>query len=99
MGNRERSIQCALAGKPPDHAQTKGVHRLHGRTSATAVGAAPRGSTRLALEPAVLARWIPHLTPTEFERADDLITEMGAEEHPGRVGELNRRFHMTLWLS
>jgi DNA-binding GntR family transcriptional regulator len=37
------------------------------------------------------------LTLADLERADDLIAEMDREENPGRVGELNRRFHMTLY--
>lgn len=66
-------------------------------TEISAADAADIYAIRLALEPAVLERSIPHLTPAEFERADDFIAEMDAEEDPGRMGELNRRFHMTLY--
>lgn len=66
-------------------------------TEISAADAADIYAIRLALEPAVLERSIPHLTETDFERAGDLIAEMDAEEDPGRMGELNRRFHMTLY--
>ncbi|WP_029009426.1 GntR family transcriptional regulator [Azospirillum halopraeferens] len=66
-------------------------------TDISATDAADIYAIRLALEPAVLERSIPHLTRADFERAGDLIAEMDGEEDPGRMGELNRRFHMTLY--
>ncbi|PWC81731.1 GntR family transcriptional regulator [Azospirillum sp. TSH100] len=59
------------------------------------------GAIRAALEPAALRLSLPHLTADDFALAADLITEMDAEADPGRpgerMGELNRRFHMTLY--
>lgn len=66
-------------------------------TEISAADAADIYAIRLALEPAVLERSIPLLTQADFDRADDLIAEMDAEADPGRMGELNRRFHMTLY--
>ncbi len=66
-------------------------------TEISAGDAADIYAIRLALEPAVLERSIPHLSEADFARADDLIAEMDAEQDPGRMGELNRRFHMTLY--
>jgi DNA-binding GntR family transcriptional regulator len=66
-------------------------------TEISATDAADIYAIRLALEPAVLERSVPRLTLADLERADDLIAEMDREENPGRVGELNRRFHMTLY--
>lgn len=66
----------------------------------TEISAADAGDTyaiRMALEPATFERSIPHLTEADFERAEDLIAEMDSEQDPGRMGELNRRFHMTLY--
>lgn len=66
-------------------------------TEVSAADAADIYAIRIALEPAVLERSIPHLTEIDFERAGELISEMDREEDPGRMGELNRRFHMTLY--
>jgi len=66
-------------------------------TEISAADAADTYAIRMALEPAALALSIPHLTEVEFARAEDLIHDMDAEEGPGRMGELNRRFHMTLY--
>jgi DNA-binding GntR family transcriptional regulator len=66
-------------------------------TEISAADAADTYAIRLALEPAALTLSIPHLTDSAFGRADDLIREMDEEEDPGRMGELNRRFHMTLY--
>lgn len=66
----------------------------------TEISATDAGDTyaiRMALEPATFERSIPHLTEADFERAEDLIAEMDSELDPGRMGELNRRFHMTLY--
>lgn len=66
-------------------------------TEISAADAADIYAIRLALEPAVLERSIPFLTKNDFARADELIAEMDHEQDPGRMGELNRRFHMTLY--
>lgn len=55
------------------------------------------GAIRAALEPAALRLSLPHLTATDLDLAEELIAEMDAEADPGRMGELNRRFHMTLY--
>lgn len=52
---------------------------------------------RAALEPMALRLSLPRLTESDFAVAEDLIAEMDAEAEPGRMGELNRRFHMTLY--
>ncbi|MBP2232996.1 DNA-binding GntR family transcriptional regulator [Azospirillum agricola] len=52
---------------------------------------------RAALEPAALRLSLPRLTTDDFALAEELIGEMDAETDPGRMGELNRRFHMTLY--
>lgn len=40
---------------------------------------------------------IPRLTAEDFARARELVGEMDAEPESGRLGELNRRFHMSLY--
>lgn len=52
---------------------------------------------RAALEPQALRLSIPNLTEEDFEIAEELLAEIDQEEDPGRMGELNRRFHMTLY--
>ncbi|WP_336799992.1 GntR family transcriptional regulator [Kaistia sp. MMO-174] len=52
---------------------------------------------RAALEPQALRLSIPNLTEEDFEIAEDLLAEIDQEQDPGRMGELNRRFHMTLY--
>lgn len=52
---------------------------------------------RRALEPVAFARSIPHLTRDDLDRAEDLIADMDREPDHGRLGELNRRFHMSLY--
>jgi DNA-binding GntR family transcriptional regulator len=66
-------------------------------TEISAADAADTYAIRMALEPATLELAIPHLTEVDFQRAEDLIAEMDSEQDPGRMGELNRRFHMTLY--
>ncbi|MDE1147399.1 MAG: GntR family transcriptional regulator [Azospirillaceae bacterium] len=66
-------------------------------TEISAADAADTYAIRQALEPAALALSIPHLTEVDFQRAEDLIAEIDNEPDPGRMGELNRRFHMTLY--
>ncbi len=55
------------------------------------------GAIRAALEPAALRLSLPRLGPADFALAGELIAEMDVEADPGRMGELNRRFHMTLY--
>lgn len=52
---------------------------------------------RAALEPQALRHSIPHLTEQDFALAEEILTEIDQETDPGRMGELNRRFHMTLY--
>ncbi|MCR9072096.1 MAG: GntR family transcriptional regulator [Alphaproteobacteria bacterium] len=52
---------------------------------------------RRALEPVAFARSIPHLTREDLDRAEDLVDDMDREPDHGRLGELNRRFHMSLY--
>ncbi|WP_245557292.1 GntR family transcriptional regulator [Kaistia granuli] len=52
---------------------------------------------RAALEPQALRHSIPHLSETDFDLAEELLAEIDQETDPGRMGELNRRFHMTLY--
>ncbi len=59
--------------------------------------AADISAIRAALEPAALRASVPHLTAGDLDLAADLLAEMDAETDPGRMGELNRRFHMTLY--
>lgn len=66
-------------------------------TEISASDAADIYAIRMALEPAVFERSIPHLTPDDFQRAEELIAEMDQEQDAGQMGELNRRFHMTLY--
>ena len=66
-------------------------------TEISAADAADTYAIRMALEPAALSLSIPNLTEAQLARATDLIHDMDAEEGPGRMGELNRRFHMTLY--
>jgi DNA-binding GntR family transcriptional regulator len=52
---------------------------------------------RRALEPVAFARSIPRLSREDLDRAEDLIADMDREPDHGRLGELNRRFHMSLY--
>lgn len=52
---------------------------------------------RRALEPVAFAQSIPHLTREDLDRAEDLIADMDREPDHGRLGELNRRFHLSLY--
>lgn len=52
---------------------------------------------RRALEPVAFARSIPNLTREDLDRAEDLVADMDREPEHGRLGELNRRFHMSLY--
>lgn len=53
---------------------------------------------RRALEPVAFARSIPNLTREDLDRAEDLIAEMDRDPDHGRLGELNRRFHLSLYV-
>ena len=59
--------------------------------------AADNYAVRGALEPQALRLSLPHLTDEDFARADALIAEIDEEDDPARMGELNCRFHMTLY--
>lgn len=72
-------------------------HRGAVVVSITAADAADISAIRGALEPAALRLSLPHLGMGDFALAEELIQEMDAETDPGRMGELNRRFHMTLY--
>ncbi|TMV82043.1 GntR family transcriptional regulator [Thioclava sp. BHET1] len=72
-------------------------HRGAVVTEISAADAADTYAIRMALEPAALGQSIPHLSAADFARAEDLIAEMDSEPDPGRMGELNRRFHMVLY--
>lgn len=63
----------------------------------SAEDAADISAIRAAVEPAALRLSLPNLNEADFVLAEELIGEMDAEEDPGRMGELNRRFHMTLY--
>jgi len=52
---------------------------------------------RRALEPAALRLSIPRLTEAQRAQAAALITAMDVEPDPGRMGLLNRQFHMALY--
>lgn len=66
-------------------------------TEISADDAADNYAIRRALEPAALALSIPNLVPGDLERAAELIADMDGEPDEGRMGELNRRFHMALY--
>ncbi len=59
--------------------------------------AADNFAIRGALEPQALRLSLPHLGAADFDLAEDLIAEIDGEADPARMGELNRRFHMTLY--
>jgi DNA-binding GntR family transcriptional regulator len=72
-------------------------HRGAVVTEISADDAADNYAIRLALEPMALSLSIPHLTEDDFILAGDLISEMDEEADAGRMGELNRRFHLSLY--
>ncbi|MGY0712206.1 GntR family transcriptional regulator [Azospirillum argentinense] len=63
----------------------------------SAADGADIGTIRMALEPMALRLSLPGLTAADLDQAEELIAEMDGEADPGRMGELNRRFHMTLY--
>lgn len=66
-------------------------------TEISADDAADNYAIRLALEPAALALSAPALEAADFARARELVAEMDEEPDPACMGELNRRFHMSLY--
>ncbi|PWR21764.1 GntR family transcriptional regulator [Zavarzinia compransoris] len=65
-------------------------------TDISAADAADNYAIRAALEPAALRLSIPHLTADDLARAEALLAEMDGEDDIARLGDLNRRFHLTL---
>ena len=53
---------------------------------------------RIALETAVLARAIPHLTVAHLKHAEEILNAIDQEENIAKWGELNWEFHETLYL-
>lgn len=72
-------------------------HRGAVVTEISAADAADTYAIRRALEPAALRLSIPRLSDHALRDAAALIDEMDAEQEAGRMGLLNRRFHMTLY--
>ncbi|GAB3450392.1 GntR family transcriptional regulator [Insolitispirillum peregrinum] len=66
-------------------------------TSISAADASDLFAVRMALEPAALRLSLPHLTQADLLRATDAIHDMDQERDLARMGDLNRRFHMTLY--
>lgn len=66
-------------------------------TTISAADASDLFTVRLALEPMALRLSLPHLSTTDLERAAEAIADMDTERDLSRMGELNRRFHMTLY--
>lgn len=52
---------------------------------------------RAALEPQALRYSLPHLGEADFQVAEEILQDIDGERDPSRMGELNRRFHMTLY--
>lgn len=72
-------------------------HRGAVVTEISAAEGADNYAIRGALEPAALRLSVPHLTRDDLQRARDSVEEMDAQQEQARLGELNRRFHMTLY--
>jgi DNA-binding GntR family transcriptional regulator len=72
-------------------------HRGAVVTVISAADAADHYAIRAALEPAALRLSLPALAPADLAQAAALVAEMDAEAGASRLGELNRRFHMTLY--
>lgn len=66
-------------------------------TDISATDAADIYAIRMALEPATFERSIPALDARALDCAEEQLAEMDHEQDQGRMGELNRRFHMTLY--
>lgn len=52
---------------------------------------------RIAVETAVLARAIPHLTVSHFKQAGEILDAIDHEDNIANWGELNWEFHATLY--
>jgi DNA-binding GntR family transcriptional regulator len=72
-------------------------HRGAVVTEISAVEGADNYAIRAALEPAALRLSVPNLMADDLKRAREIVDEMDAESGQSRLGELNRRFHMTLY--
>ncbi|MFO1055999.1 MAG: GntR family transcriptional regulator [Dongiaceae bacterium] len=72
-------------------------HRGAVVTGISAEDAADNYAIRLALEPAALRLSLPALETDDLARAAAVIEEMDGTPDASRLGELNRRFHMTLY--
>lgn len=72
-------------------------HRGAVVTEISAAEGADNYAIRAALEPTALRLSVPHLTRDDLKRAREIVDEMDAADDPSRLGELNRRFHMTLY--
>ena len=72
-------------------------HRGAVVTEISAADAADHYAIRAALEPAALRLSLPLLEPSDLAAARAIVAEMDAEPDQSRLGELNRRFHMTLY--
>jgi DNA-binding GntR family transcriptional regulator len=72
-------------------------HRGAVVTEISAAEGADNYAIRAALEPAALRLSVPHLTADDLKRARDIVDEMDVQEGQSHLGELNRRFHMTLY--
>jgi DNA-binding GntR family transcriptional regulator len=72
-------------------------HRGAVVTEISAAEGADNYAIRAALEPAALRLSVPNLTADDLKRAREIVAEMDAEADQSRMGELNRRFHMTLY--
>ncbi|WP_233560116.1 GntR family transcriptional regulator [Oleomonas cavernae] len=66
-------------------------------TDISAQDAADNYAIRAALEPAALRLSLPALSADDFARAEGLLAEMDTELDLPRLGDLNRRFHLTLY--
>jgi DNA-binding GntR family transcriptional regulator len=71
-------------------------HRGAVVTEISAAEGADNYAIRAALEPAALRLSVSNLTADDIKRARDIVEEMDAQEGQ-HLGELNRRFHMTLY--
>jgi DNA-binding GntR family transcriptional regulator len=63
----------------------------------SAADAADLYAIRLALEPAAFGLSIPQMGADDWHRAATLITAMDDEQDAGRMGQLNRQFHVALY--
>lgn len=52
---------------------------------------------RAALEPIALRLSLPSLTAEDLQRAAEILEDINSEQDIGRWGELNARFHLTLY--